>query len=120
MQIGMIGLGKMGANMAERLRRGGHDVVGFDASNPDTDVPSLEALVDVLDAPRAVWVMVPAGDPTRETVQALSRLLDEGDVVGGGPMPRASSRPPRSRSEASGSSMPASPVACGDWTRATP
>ena len=71
----------MGANMAERLRRGGHDVVGYDPFSEATDVASLEDLVDVLEPPRAVWVMVPAGPPTRDTVAALGTLLAAGDVV---------------------------------------
>ena len=81
MQIGMIGLGKMGGNMAERLRRAGHGVVGYDAFSDATEVDSLEALVGALDAPRVVWVMVPAGDPTRDTVTALGELLAPGDLV---------------------------------------
>ncbi|WP_082599582.1 MULTISPECIES: phosphogluconate dehydrogenase (NAD(+)-dependent, decarboxylating) [unclassified Nocardioides] len=81
MEIGLIGLGKMGGNMRERLRRAGHTVVGFDR-NPDvSDVASLEELVEKLPSPKVVWVMVPAGDPTRETVTALGELLGEGDVV---------------------------------------
>jgi len=81
MDIGLVGLGKMGGNMRERLRRAGHTVVGFD-HNPDvSDVGSLEELVDKLPSPKVVWVMVPAGDPTRETVAALKELLGEGDVV---------------------------------------
>jgi len=82
MRIGMVGLGRMGANMAERLRRGGHEVVGYDRS-PDSgrDVDDLEALVAALPAPRAVWVMVPSGGPTRDTVTALAGLLEPGDVV---------------------------------------
>ena len=81
MELGLIGLGKMGGNMRERLRRANHTVVGFDM-NPDVrDVDSLEELVKQLPSPRVVWVMVPAGDPTRETVRALKELLDEGDVV---------------------------------------
>jgi 6-phosphogluconate dehydrogenase len=81
-QIGLIGLGKMGGSMAERLRRAGHEVVGFDRSDKaPRDVDSLEALVGALTAPRAVWVMVPAGEPTRQTVESLGALLDEGDVV---------------------------------------
>ena len=82
MQIGLIGLGKMGANMAERLRRGGHEVVGYDRSEsaPRT-VDSVQALVGQLRAPRAVWVMVPAGEPTRQTVELLGELLQAGDVV---------------------------------------
>ena len=81
MQLGLIGLGKMGGNMRERLRRAGHEVVGFDR-NPDVaDVRTLPALVKALDAPRVVWVMVPAGDPTRETVAKLADLLEPGDLV---------------------------------------
>ena len=58
MQLGLIGLGKMGGNMRERLRRAGHEVVGFDR-NPDvSDVRTMAALVKALDAPRVVWVMV--------------------------------------------------------------
>ncbi|WP_222195697.1 phosphogluconate dehydrogenase (NAD(+)-dependent, decarboxylating) [Modestobacter italicus] len=81
MQLGMVGLGKMGGNMAERLRRAGHEVVGFDQSSPKRDVDSLEALVGALEAPRVVWVMVPSGEPTRSTVRALGELLSPGDVV---------------------------------------
>ncbi|BEP13175.1 decarboxylating 6-phosphogluconate dehydrogenase [Acidothermaceae bacterium B102] len=81
MEIGIIGLGRMGGNMAERLRRGGHTVIGYDQSAPTRDVDSLEALVAALTAPRAVWVMVPAGKPTDETVNALGDLLAEGDIV---------------------------------------
>ncbi|MEV0582531.1 phosphogluconate dehydrogenase (NAD(+)-dependent, decarboxylating) [Nonomuraea sp. NPDC050310] len=81
MQIGMIGLGKMGGNMAERLRRGGHEVVGYDRNPEVSDVGSLQELVDRLQAPRAVWVMVPAGDPTQATVNELGELLSEGDIV---------------------------------------
>ncbi|WP_067598279.1 phosphogluconate dehydrogenase (NAD(+)-dependent, decarboxylating) [Nocardiopsis listeri] len=81
MQLGMIGLGKMGGNMAARLREKGHDVVGYDASPGERDVESLEALVDRLQAPRVVWVMVPAGDPTTGTIEKLGELLSEGDIV---------------------------------------
>ena len=80
-KLGMIGLGKMGGNMAERLRRGGHQVVGFDRAAGSRDVDSLEALVAALEAPRVVWVMVPAGAPTYDTIDALGRLLAPGDVV---------------------------------------
>ena len=81
MQLGLIGLGKMGGNMATRLRRAGHEVVGFDHHPEKRDVDSLEALVGALSAPRAVWVMVPAGEPTRTTIRELRDLLEEGDVV---------------------------------------
>ncbi|WP_433514137.1 phosphogluconate dehydrogenase (NAD(+)-dependent, decarboxylating) [Nonomuraea sp. CA-143628] len=81
MQIGMVGLGRMGGNMAERLRRGGHEVVGYDHNREASDVGSLKELVDRLEAPRAVWVMVPAGKPTQQTVDELGKLLSEGDIV---------------------------------------
>ncbi|HMJ77696.1 MAG TPA: decarboxylating 6-phosphogluconate dehydrogenase [Iamia sp.] len=84
MKIGMIGLGRMGGNMAERLRRGGHEVVGYDRAPDGRDVASLDELVSALvdgDAPRVVWVMVPAGEPTEDTIQELAGLLSEGDVV---------------------------------------
>jgi 6-phosphogluconate dehydrogenase len=90
MKIGFVGLGKMGGNMVERLLNGGHEIVAFDpvkealkeAENKGA-VPanSLQELVDKLDAPRAIWIMVPSGDPTEETITALSSLLAEGDVV---------------------------------------
>ncbi|MCW2681669.1 MAG: hypothetical protein JWM62_3070 [Frankiales bacterium] len=80
--LGMIGLGRMGGNMAERLRRGGHEVVGYDRSaESDRQVDSLQALVQALPTPRVVWVMVPAGRPTYDTVDALAELLGPGDVV---------------------------------------
>jgi len=83
MKIGMIGLGKMGGSMSERLRRGGHEVVGYDAFSDASQVGSLEALVEALDGdgPRVAWVMVPAGDPTEQTVTDLAPLLSAGDLV---------------------------------------
>ncbi|GAA5159827.1 phosphogluconate dehydrogenase (NAD(+)-dependent, decarboxylating) [Ornithinimicrobium tianjinense] len=81
MKIGMIGLGKMGGNMRERLRRAGHEVVGFDLDESLRDVASLEELVAALEPPRLVWVMVPHGKPTRSTVEQLGELLSEGDLV---------------------------------------
>jgi 6-phosphogluconate dehydrogenase len=80
-EIGMVGLGRMGGNMAERLRRGGHTVVGYDRSPGSRDVDTLAALVQRLSPPRAVWVMVPAGDPTSATVDELGQLLEAGDLV---------------------------------------
>jgi 6-phosphogluconate dehydrogenase len=81
MQIGMVGLGRMGAGMSERLRAGGHEVIGYD-HNPDvSQVGSLDELVSSLSAPRVVWMMVPAGEPTEQTVQALAGLLVADDVV---------------------------------------
>ena len=81
MQIGMIGLGRMGGGLAERLRRGGHEVVGYDRDASLTDVPTLEALVERLSKPRVAWVMVPAGVPTQQTVDTLATLLEPGDIV---------------------------------------
>lgn len=81
MQLGLVGLGKMGFNMRERLREGGHDVVGFDPRPEVTDVPTLEALAEALDAPRVVWVMVPSGEITKTTIVSLSEVLSPGDLV---------------------------------------
>jgi 6-phosphogluconate dehydrogenase len=84
MQLGMVGLGRMGANMAERLRRGGHEVIGYDR-NPDiSDAASLVELVERLAAPRVAWVMVPAGDATEQTINELSDLLQAGDLIADG------------------------------------
>ncbi|HVV77585.1 MAG TPA: decarboxylating 6-phosphogluconate dehydrogenase [Mycobacteriales bacterium] len=82
MQLGMVGLGRMGGNMVERLRRGGHEVVGFDLS-PDSgrDVDTLKALAEALKPPRSVWVMVPAGKPTSSTIASLGDVLEAGDLV---------------------------------------
>ncbi len=90
MQIGMIGLGRMGANMARRLMKGGHEVVVHDR-NPDAvaalrsegavAAASLDDLIERLAAPRAVWVMVPSGAATEETVAALSETLKPGDTI---------------------------------------
>ena len=89
MELGMIGLGKMGFNMAERLRLAGHKVVGFDFSKEATakltstgsvGVDSLEDLVKNLQAPRAIWLMVPAGDPVDETIAKLEPLMQKGDI----------------------------------------
>ena len=81
MQIGFVGLGRMGANMVERLRRGGHEVIGYDRNPAVSEVASLAELVSKLVPPRTVWVMVPAGDPTEQTIQELSTLLGEGDLI---------------------------------------
>ena len=81
MQLGLVGLGRMGGNMAERLRTGGHDVVGYDPHSDASNVSSLAELVKSLAAPRIVWIMVPAGDPTRDTIRELGELLAAGDMV---------------------------------------
>ncbi len=81
MQIGLVGLGKMGGNMRERLRNAGHTVVGYDTNPELSDVASLADLVDQLDAPRTVWVMVPAGHPTQLVIDQLGSLLKPYDTV---------------------------------------
>jgi 6-phosphogluconate dehydrogenase len=90
MQLGMVGLGRMGASMAARLLQAGHELVVYDvsaeAATPLVEggaraATSPEALVQALDAPRAVWVMVPAGEPTEATVQALRGAMSEGDII---------------------------------------
>jgi 6-phosphogluconate dehydrogenase len=84
-EIGLVGLGRMGGNMRERIRRAGHTVIGYDRNREVADADSLEAMVQALDdagaSPRIVWVMVPAGDATRATVRELAGLLREGDIV---------------------------------------
>jgi 6-phosphogluconate dehydrogenase len=80
-QLGLVGLGKMGGNMRRRLRVAGIEVVGYARSPEGRDVNSLGELVEALTPPRSVWIMVPAGDPTRETVNELATLLSPGDVI---------------------------------------
>jgi 6-phosphogluconate dehydrogenase len=90
MKIGMVGLGKMGANMTQRLIEKGHQVIAFDLSAAAREsvaakgaqtASSLKEMVAKLDAPRVAWVMVPAGDPTTSTIETLKGLMDSGDVV---------------------------------------
>jgi 6-phosphogluconate dehydrogenase len=90
MQLAMIGLGKMGGNMTERLLRGGHSVVAFDrgadvvqkyAKLGAAGATSLADVVKRLEAPRVVWIMVPAGDPVDQTIAELQPLLGDGDIV---------------------------------------
>jgi 6-phosphogluconate dehydrogenase len=80
-QLGLIGLGRMGGNMRDRLRASGHEVVGYDPRPEVSDVDSLASLAGALTAPRVVWVMVPSGEPTRSTVRALADVLEPGDLV---------------------------------------
>lgn len=90
MQIAIVGLGKMGGNMVRRLMRGGHTVVAYDrdpaavqklVGEGATGASSLDELVQKLSAPRAVWVMVPSGAPTEDTIKALAGKLSENDIV---------------------------------------
>jgi 6-phosphogluconate dehydrogenase len=89
MELGIIGLGKMGSNMAERLRLAGHKVVGFDFNTQavanltiagSIGVSSLEEMVNNLSVPRAIWIMVPAGDPVDQTIAKLEPLMQAGDT----------------------------------------
>ena len=90
-QIGFVGLGKMGGNMVHRIRRDSeHEVVAFDfdakavkqaVKNGAAGAGTLKQLVKQLQAPRIVWIMVPAGAPTQETVEELAKLLDRGDTI---------------------------------------
>jgi 6-phosphogluconate dehydrogenase len=90
MQLGLIGLGKMGANMAERLRLGGHQVVGFDFNaeavakltrSGNVGASSLEEMAKKLEGRKAVWIMVPQGKPVDETIEKLEALLNPGDIL---------------------------------------
>ncbi|HBJ31230.1 MAG TPA: decarboxylating 6-phosphogluconate dehydrogenase [Dehalococcoidia bacterium] len=90
MELGMVGLGRMGGNMAQRLLTGGHHIVAFDPQpmavkaaegNGADGASSLDELVSKLTAPRAVWVMVPDGAPTESTIKALAELLSDGDMI---------------------------------------
>jgi 6-phosphogluconate dehydrogenase len=90
MQLGLIGLGKMGGNMAERLRLGGHQVVGFDfnadavkklSDSGNVGVSTLEELVKKLEGRRAIWIMVPQGAPVDDTIAKLEPLLNKGDIL---------------------------------------
>lgn len=81
MQLGLVGLGKMGFNMRQRLRDGDHDVIGYDPRPEVSDVSSLAALAEALAAPRTVWVMVPSGPITDDTIVALTDVLEAGDLV---------------------------------------
>ena len=90
MQLGLIGLGKMGGNMAERLRLGGHQVVGFDfnadavaklTASGNLGVSTLEDLASNLTGRKAIWIMVPQGDPVDQTIAKLEPLLNPGDIL---------------------------------------
>ncbi|MGI8845982.1 MAG: NAD(P)-binding domain-containing protein, partial [Thermoleophilaceae bacterium] len=91
MQLGFVGLGKMGGNMVHRIHRDSdHQVVAFDFDEKAvqktteygaTAASTLEEMVEQLEKPRAVWIMVPAGDPTQETIDRLGDLLEEGDTI---------------------------------------
>jgi len=90
MRLAMIGLGRMGANLARRLLRGGHEIVGYDRNEPAVTnlasegavgASSLEDVVSKLESPRIFWVMLPAGPPTEDTIAKLADLAEPGDIV---------------------------------------
>jgi len=81
MNLGMVGLGRMGGNMTERLRRHKHQVETYARTAPERTAGSLVELVGMLDQPRAIWLMIPAGDPTEHAFQTLLPLLEDGDVI---------------------------------------
>ncbi|MBF6148884.1 decarboxylating 6-phosphogluconate dehydrogenase [Nocardia nova] len=81
MKLGLVGLGRMGANMRERLRERGYEAIGYDPNAAISDVDSIESLIESLPQPRTVWVMVPAGPPTRLVIDELVWLLSPGDLV---------------------------------------
>ncbi|MEN8260871.1 MAG: phosphogluconate dehydrogenase (NAD(+)-dependent, decarboxylating) [Pseudomonadota bacterium] len=90
MQLGMIGLGRMGANMVRRLMHDGHRCIGFDLNDKNTErlknegvqtTSSLESFVALMRPPRVVWCMIPAGPPTEKTIAALGDLLEPGDTI---------------------------------------
>jgi 6-phosphogluconate dehydrogenase len=129
MQLGMIGLGRMGANIVRRLMRGGHTCVVFDR-NPDvvqqlagegaTATNSLDEFIRALIKPRVAWVMVPAGEPTEQTVIALAERMEPGDIIidGGNSYYKDDVRRRCSR-RASTMWMWGRAAASGDWSGAT-
>jgi 6-phosphogluconate dehydrogenase len=80
-KLGIVGLGRMGGNMTERLRKGGHEVETYARTAPDRTADSLVELATRLEQPRVVWLMIPAGDPTEMAFQTLLPLLEDGDVL---------------------------------------
>jgi len=131
MEIAMIGLGKMGANMTTRLLGKGHRVVAFDVKEEAvraaeaggaTGARTLDEAVGKLSAPRAVWVMVPSGKPTDDTIAGLAERLSPGDIVVDGGNSNYKTRcgvPPRSRKKDCDSSTSGPAAACGGYPRGT-
>ncbi|ROO63115.1 6-phosphogluconate dehydrogenase (decarboxylating) [Micromonospora sp. Llam0] len=97
MQLGFVGLGKMGANMVQRLRAGGHEVIGYDIDPELSDVGSLDELVSALAPPRHIWLMLPLGPPIEQTIDKLAGVLDVGDLIVEGGNSRWTDDGPRAR-----------------------
>src|SRR3712207_6315644 len=117
MQLGLIGLGRMGGNMRERLRAAGHEVIGFDHNPEKSDVANLAELAAKLTSPRAVWVMVPA-QYTDGTIDELAGHLGEGDIViDGGNSRFTDDRPRAERLGAKGIGYMDVGVSGGVWGR---
>jgi 6-phosphogluconate dehydrogenase len=115
MQLGLVGLGRMGGNMRERLRRAGHEVVGYDPNPQISDVPGLAEMVDALAAPRIVWLMVPQ-QVTEESVDKLRDLLSAGDmVIDGGNSKFTDDKPRAERLAERGIGYLAAGVSGGIW-----
>ncbi|MBA3366183.1 MAG: decarboxylating 6-phosphogluconate dehydrogenase [Actinobacteria bacterium] len=118
MKLGMVGLGRMGGNMTERLREDGHEVMTYDRGAGERTAESLTALVEQLEAPRAVWLMIPAGEPTEEAVRELHGLLEPGDtIVDGGNSFFRDSKRRASDAKAAGLHFVDAGVSGGIWGR---
>lgn len=117
MQLGLVGLGRMGGNMRERLRAAGHEVIGYDNRPELSDVANLGELAEKLDAPRAVWVMVPVG-VTDDTIAKVADVLGTGDIIIDGGNSRFSDDAPRAeRLDESGIGYVDVGVSGGVWGR---
>ena len=128
MQLGMVGLGRMGANMVRRLMRGGHECVVTDLNPANIaalekegakGAPSLLELVKKLEQPRAVWIMVPAGGPTEKTVEQLAQVLAAGDTIIDGGNSYFKDDVRRANRRAFITSTSARAAGCGDWIAVT-
>ena len=131
MELGIIGLGKMGGNMAERLRLAGHKVIGFDFSTDavkklsdagSVGVTSLEEMCKAFTGRKAIWIMVPAGDPVDKTIEGLMPFMAKGDIYidgGNSNYKDSQKRQTHSRPKATTLSMSAPRAASGASPRAT-
>ena len=130
MKLGMIGLGKMGANMTQRLVEGGHQVVAFDTSSDNIaevvekgaiGAASIPDMIEKLDNRKVVWMMVPSGDITESVLQEVAGLLQENDIIIDGGIPSTKTANAVTKSsvcEESNSLTPALRAVSGDWRSA--